>query len=253
MGVGSFLFGGKGPTNTPKLRSRFGSVGMGGIADLLGYQQTGDWSKGTKSAWNWNGYQTPVTVDSANSGFDYSGLDDAISKYKAGPTKLSYTPLADQYYTDQMALGAKDINRTGAGAIAKAQEAIGTRRPDLLFKAADNAGRATQESLASLNTNLRGQQAKEKTDLGVAEQKDNADLVSKYLEGLATTSNQKLSQQSGNYQYEKGLRSDLLKHLLSMYMSSRPSEAKGGSGGGGLFGTVANLAGTAAKAYAGGA
>lgn len=120
------------------------------------------------------GNQSPYTgasgVQRANAGYDYSGLNTAqqnlsqtpqiTAQYHSGYKPQAYQAtdtsnlqnLPQQYANEVYQTGAKTARAEGAGQLAQTQQAVGTRRPGLLAKLAQNNGNTVAQNLAGIRT-----------------------------------------------------------------------------------------------------
>lgn len=116
---------------------------------------------------------------SANVG-NYEGqLSDEVKKRIQGnkevqPYKFNFGQLPEEATRIGYAEGAKSINRESADALTKAQQTIGTRRPGLLYKAAESTNRDTNSNLASLNNTLQANKINKNLELNQSQQEAEA-------------------------------------------------------------------------------
>lgn len=173
--------------------ARAGVYGRLGAKRKLKKGKTGE---GGEADYEYDMAGTTAPIDPAEAAAKYKGMgymDTALGKmnnksdfketYNSAydPKKNAYTATTynfqstpDKAYNEAIQSGSKDIARAGASNLAKLNETVGTRRPGLLMKGAEQSNRDIGENLASLSTSLRGQAAKEKSDLMSKQQMEQA-------------------------------------------------------------------------------
>ena len=166
------------------------------------------------------GYESPYTKEYEEKlrGGIYGRLDKPSpftetykSAYKPTTFASSYAPTAtykkptfafealpEKYAEEEYALGAKPIQREGASSLERVRETVGTRRPGLLLKTAEQSQRDVSERLAGLQSQLRLGAAKQKVGLGVQQQ-----LAQDEAEFRSAGFNEDQSRQLANEKYRE--------------------------------------------------
>lgn len=104
------------------------------------------------------------------SGYKPSSYRSAYSPTGYNPTKFNFQAKPEEYSNQAYEMGARQIRREGQGNLEKLQETIGTRRPGLLLKAAENSQRNIGEQLGGLSSQLSIERMKEQSDLAKEQQ-----------------------------------------------------------------------------------
>lgn len=156
-----------------------------------GYQNPVKEPEKPKGSWDFSNVGKPLSVADANKEYDYSGIDQAMAGYKAGPqyspdaykataytqnaytptsyTQNAYTPTSynratynfadpeniNQQSALQYGLASKNINRQGQDSLEQMRGAVGPRNAGLLAKLGANNQRGVSENLASMDSALR--------------------------------------------------------------------------------------------------
>lgn len=187
--------------------------------------------------------------------YDLNPINEAIAGYrnptkstaKVDPYQFNFASLPQQYFDTAYESGAKGVRREGQGQLQKVQSAIGTRRPGLLLKAAQNNSRNVGEQLASLRSNLGQEQIRQGVETGRAQQqaqagenmnasqfnrgveKDNSDEVFRYLQGLEGAGQNKVKTQSGLLGGERDYQDQAIQYLLSLIQGDKGAANQGAS------------------------
>lgn len=263
-GIKNAVFGGGGKGSkgymSPYTRE-YENADRTGVYNSLGATSSKD-AKGN-TVWDTSNIGKTKTAADANSQYDYSNVDSAINGFKNSaytPTKFNFADndLIDQQSDLQYGLGAKNINRQGAGALEKVRETAGTRRPGLLAKAAGQNQRDVGEQLAGLNTNLRTSALGQKLSLGkdqqIAQAGENqyADTAGyRNNAALADAASNKINQQEGirsTAQNEQDRHMEYLHNLLSGAAGWQNQSAQISQGNkSNTLGKIANIAGGVAS------
>ncbi len=205
-GVTSILGGGSGSKGYSSGNTgQYEDAAKQGAFNMVGATKKAD------GTYDFSNVGKPITgaagVQSANQGFDYSGINKALQGYNKGPqamtqnyqsgynaqaykpTQFNYQELPQQYYDQAYQSGSKDINRQGAGQLQQLQSAVGTRRPGLLLKAGQQNQRDVGENLANLSSTLGQQRMQQGVDLGV-QQQQNQEAANQYGANLGEQQSQ---------------------------------------------------------------
>jgi len=266
MGILGSLFGSKPKPSGPGNMGQYGDASVFGYGNSLGATPTGAMKNGkldANKAFDWSQTGKPISVSDATSQYGFGDLDEAMGRYKAGPQstynpfKFDFQAPAQKAYDDQYALGASDLAKSSQSNLANAQRAIGTKRPGLLFKAADQNSRDIGSQQAKMRTGLGIEAAKDKAMYSAKEQEAqagedrgafgvNQDLIKSYLDSYTGAASGKIGQQAQITQTANQAQDQKMKDLLNAYLQSWQIR-KGGGGqsgsGGGLLGTAAGIAG----------
>lgn len=116
-------------------------------------------------------------VAKATSGYNFSPVNQAISGTAANtynPFQFNFGQMPEEATRIGYAEGSKQIQREGDDALKKAQQTIGSRRPGLLYKAAESVGRDTTSNLAGLNNQLQLNKINQNLQLGKEQQQSQA-------------------------------------------------------------------------------
>lgn len=190
----------------------------------------------------------PISREQAISPYqkDFDLLGKANSGFQ-NPTKFTqtYNPysfnfesLPEEYAKNQYDLGAKDVRRESAGSLQRIKEAMGTRRPGLLMRAAESNERNLGEALAALNLGIRNKMLEQKSQLGKEQQiaqagenlrgyqsraeneGKNADEIYRYLQGMQSGAANKIGLESGIADKERAYQDQAINYLMQMYLGS---------------------------------
>lgn len=282
MGLGSFLFGKK---KEKGYKSPYTGQYEKGVGDVVTNRLGGSYTtdKKGKRAYDFSGVQPlqgAAGIQKATEGYDFSPVDQAISGFQKPttftqtykPSQFNFTGLPDQYGSQAYEMGAKNLRREGAGDLTKLQETIGTRRPGLLFKAAQDSQRQTGEREAELNQQIALQKMQQDVELNKAQQeaqagenyrgfqsesdRERANEANRMqaLEALQGAGMQKIGAQSDLVGQERAYQDQAIEWLMNLFntgVQSKNSSAQiaNAGGGGGLFGKLGSLANAGASIY----
>ena len=183
-----------------------------------------------------------AAVRNASEGYDFNPIKKAIAGFSSNPQlketynpyKFNFATLPSQYRTTAYQAGAKGIRREGAGQLQQLQQAIGTRRPGLLFKTAADAQRRQGEQLGDLNAQLGLKEMEQGLDAGRAQQMAQADEDYRgygsrsdlekaneanrqaNLKNLADVGQSQIATKSGLLENERAYADQALQYLLNM-------------------------------------
>lgn len=256
-----------------------------GIANRAGARSYTD--ANGKTQYDYSGSFKPIQgaegIKKSTEGLDYSPVSRAIQGYSNPynfketykPSVFKFSGLPEKYGSMAYESRAKDIRRENAGALTRAQEAVGVRRPDMLAKMAEDNTRATNEQLAGLNRDIALREMEKNTDLGVQEQMANADEGYRGyqsradLEGrsaderfrnygaLADTGFRKVGTDLGAVEAQRNYEDSALDRLLQMFSNSaginNNSAQIASQNRAATLGFLGSLMGGAKQAAAGGA
>lgn len=260
QGLGNRL----GATRTANSKYKPGSTKPGEGMYNYDYSNTGKKVYGSESGGNYNvGGQS----------YDMSAINDAISGYrnptqstaKYDPYQFNFQDRPQQYFDQAFEQGAKGIRREGAGNLQQIQSAIGTRRPGLLLKSAQQNARDVGEQEATLRSSLGQEQMRLGSELGRDQQmaqagenqgaagfnrdveRGNMDQVFRYLQGLQGAGESKLSAQSSALGEERGYEDQAMQYLLQLIQGDKGAANTGASVNqnrqSGIIGNVSKIAG----------
>lgn len=163
----------------------------GGATRGGGFNYGGTTGGGTEGYWDFSSVGQPITAagalpglrDAYNMGSIYdaeAGFRDPHqfrsvynSNYQANPyeaAQFDFKSLPGEYYDTAYEQSARNLRRDQAGQLEALQEAIGVRRPGLLYKAAEDSQRRGGEELAQLAEGLGQERMRMDTDLAVQQQ-----------------------------------------------------------------------------------
>lgn len=273
MGLGSFFFGSKKP-KVSDIERESAQGGLYGIGGLAGATQTGT-NKNGMPDFDWSKAFSKIDPSQAASKYQGFGeMDKASSMYSRpglftqtyNPAQFNFASLPDQYFQSAYDQGAKNIRREGAGNLTQMQRSLGPRNQGLLFKAAKDAGRQQQESLADLSGKLGLQKMEQGVQLGKEQQlaqagegykgyQSRADLEAKTAQdqlaraaGLQSVGQGKLAGSLDATNAERDYMMKLVDMLINKH-SQEVSSRRGAPTGGGLFNSLAGSAGSIASAF----
>jgi hypothetical protein len=254
-GVTDMLTGGgnKGPIGyTSPYASEYENSSRQGIYGRLGAKKKlkkGKTGAGGESDYEYDmtGTTDPMTPEQAKSGYSGFGkIQEAMDKINQSTyspeayqkTQYNIQSLPEKSYNLASEAGVKDLNRQGQSSLAKLQETVGTRRPGLLLKAGEQSNRDVGEQLASLQSSLRQEQMKEKTQAGKdqqtlqatenmnaakfgesQEQYKNEDQRQR-AEGYGTLANQYLGNEQTATESERAYKDKALEWLMDMFKTA---------------------------------
>ena len=176
-GIFKDLFSGSPEGYKPEITGQAERGAMQGVASRAGAKKdpkTGeyDFSK------SFQPIQGAAGVQQAKRGYSFDPMSQATEglgqRRRVG--RLDFKGLPQKYGSMAYERGAKDIRREGSGQLTQLQEALGTRRPDMLYKAARDAQRSQGENLADLGSDIARDVMGMETDLDVKEQVGNVDI-----------------------------------------------------------------------------
>lgn len=84
--------------------------------------------------------------------------------------QFNFEGLPEQFASEQFSRGAEDLSRANQSNLAATREALGTRRPDLLFQAEQRAGEQLGRQLGGLRRDIGIEQMRQETDLATQQQ-----------------------------------------------------------------------------------
>lgn len=124
-------------------------------------------------------YQNPQDLtETYSSGYNPEAYKETYTSgynpTKYNPYQFNFKDLPEQYYQTAYQAGAKDINRKGQENLTALAEKAGVRRPGMLFKAGEQAQRATDEQLASLRNPLLLEQMQQSNQNAIEQQRAQA-------------------------------------------------------------------------------
>ena len=230
---GSLLGAGVGSAfGMPGLGYSLGS-GLGSISSRNNAGNSGDPSQGN---YNLSQIGSPLGgkagIDVATSGYNFNPQNQAISGLSkmAGnynPYQFNFQNLPEQYTKEAYQQGASDIAKQGANTTGQLQESIGTRRPGLLMKAAEDTQRGTNQNLNQLRTSLDLNRINQNVETQKAQQQAQAqenqgaqNINSGTLQNLFNAGQGLVGTQSGLLQNERGYQDQALQFLMDMYKSA---------------------------------
>ena len=179
MGMFDSILGGDGPSAYVSPYTGDTDTAMrNGLYNRVGAKRNPDGTYDTSSIGQ------PVTTASAIQPYasDFSQFSGAMNQMNTPskftqtytPAKLNYQAPTAASYNNAISQGSTAVNRQGASTLAQQNEAVGTRRPGLLLRGAEDNARTTGENLANLRTQLLGQKAAAGSAASQAEQEGNA-------------------------------------------------------------------------------
>lgn len=198
------------------IKSIFGGGGGGGYKSGKVGQYEQDLYGGIKNRAGAPGIGGRISMPQATQGYDLSGMKEAEAGYRK-PTQFNFQGLPEQYGNLAYNQGAKDVRREAQGQLQQQQEAIGTRRPGLLMKAAEGNQRNLMETLGNLNSNIRLEEMRKNTDLAVDQQKAQAQERMANLAGLQGATQARVGVESGLTETERNYQDKVLDYLMSLY------------------------------------
>ena len=261
--IGSALFGGGGgkgykPSYLQQnenaaqniLGNRTGAAQMANPNYKAGSQKPGeqqfnyDYSNAGKKVY---GSESGGNYNVGGQSYDMNPINEAIAGYrnpsqstaKYDPYKFNFQDRPQQYFDQAYEQGAKGIRREGAGNLQQIQSAIGTRRPGLLLKSAQQNARDVGEQEATLRSSLGQEQMRLGSELGRDQQmaqagenqnaagfnrdveRGNMDQVYRYLQGLQGAGESKLSAQSSALGEERNYEDNGLQYLLQLLQGDK--------------------------------
>lgn len=157
-----------------------------------------------------------VEPGQASSAYDLSGMKEAEQGFRQ-PTQFNFQGLPEQYGRLAYQSGAKDIRRENAGQLQRTQESMGTRRPGLLMKAAESSNRNLAETLGNLNSQIRLEEMRKATDLGVQQQQAQAQERLANLAGLQGATQARVGTEAGITEAERAYQDKVLDYLMDLY------------------------------------
>lgn len=287
--IGSSLFGGGGTKGyTAPYLQQNESAAQNALGNRLGATQTANpkykagSGKPGEQQFNYDYSNTGKKVYGSESGgnynvggqsYDMSAINDAIAGYrnpsqstaKYDPYQFNFKDRPQQYFDQAFEQGAKGIRREGAGNLQQIQSAIGTRRPGLLLKSAQQNARDIGEQEATLRGNLGQEQMRLGSELGRDQQmaqagenqnaagfnrdveRGNMDQVYRYLQGLQGAGESKLSAQSSALGEERGYEDQAMQYLLQLIQGDKGVANQGAAVNqnrqSGIIGNVSKIAG----------
>lgn len=147
--------------------------GVAGRAGATKDPKTGqyDFSK------SFNQIKGPEGIKQSKAGYSWDPVQKATEGLgqRRSLGRVNFGSLPQKYGQLAYERGAKNIRREGTGQLTQLQEAMGTRRPGLLAKAAQDSQRATREELAGLGSDIERDIMQQELDLDVKEQIANLD------------------------------------------------------------------------------
>lgn len=286
MGIFSTIFGGGGGPKADPYTANYERSSNSALSNMLGGVSTYKDAKG-RTKYNFGeGFKDlsgAKGVQTGTQGYDFSPVDSAMAAYKNpasltqayNPTTFNYADPTKLNQASDLQYGsdASAINRAGQSNLEANRQAIGTRRPGLLAKTADQNSRSTLENLSKLRSQYSINALNQGTELQKDQQqaqagenykgyqsqadleKSNVDNAFRNNQALAETGQNKISTQAGLVQNERSHQDQLMKYLTDMFYNTahlnQGAQQLAGQKSSGILGTVAGLAGTAAKAFAG--
>jgi len=272
MGLKSFFFGKSGP-KVSDIERETGQGGLYGLGGLAGATQTGTTKNGMPD-YDWSKAFSKIDPSQAASKYQGFGeMDKASSMYSRpglftqtyNPAQFNFASLPDQYFQSAYDQGAKNIRREGAGNLTQMQRALGPRNQGLLFKAAKDAGRQQQESLADLSGKLGLQRMEQGVQLGKEQQlaqagegykgyQSRADLESKAAQdqlaraaGLQSVGQGKLAGSLDATNAERDYMMKLVQMLLDKHGQGETSRRNAPTSSGAIGGIAKTAAGIASS------
>lgn len=218
----------------------------------------------------------PGGIQKATAGFDFNPQKQAIAGFSKGaptydPYSFNFKGLPEQYGTQAYNAGARDIRHEGQGQLEQIKEGMGTRRPGLFMKAAQDSQRRVGEQLGGMRENIGLEEMRQNVDLNRMQQESqagenarafgmNEDNRFRNLGALEGAGRGMVSDQSGLVENERNYQDKALQYLMQQYMDSAglknqaaqlalQKKAQSGS----LLGSLAGAAGKIGSAYFGGA
>lgn len=133
----------------------------------------------------------PVTgaegVKAATQGYDFSPMNKAVKDLSSTPTltqtykgstykpsQFNFAQLPEQYAQTAYASGSQPIKRQGQDNLQMLGERMGSRRPGLFAKVAQQNQRETNTNLGNLNNQIQLEKIRQNVDLGRAQQEAQA-------------------------------------------------------------------------------
>lgn len=166
------------------------------------------------------------------------------------PAQFDFQGLPKQYGDIQYARGAQRLGKSYEDALKQQKEALGTRRPDLLFRASEQSGENLGRELSDLQSGISSDVLKYQTDLGVQQQLQQAaeNLRSREFGFGAAKDIYGLGEDTRRY--EQAQLDKALDYILGLYgqgVNAEVGSLKETKGGKGFLGPIGSALGTAAK------
>ncbi len=281
------LFGGGPSYEVTDLEKMTGDSGLRGLEEILGMERDG--RKITDMGDLGRRYDlgdikeqygdTLGRLDEASESLRGGPSFERYQAQRHGPAQFDFQNLPEQYGSQLFDRGSRDLTRGSQDSLTRMRETIGTRRPDLLFKASQENQRNLGEQLGGLREGIGLDVIRQNVDLGRQEQLAQAaenmgaaqfdagergreyqsgldleNAAMKRAAGLGDLAGRQTQLESGLLDQERSNSKEMLQMFLDTYYKQQSSrrQINAQNSGGGMFGDILGAAGSAVGGAFGG-